>query len=70
MRMDDKVHYDEATAEALRHLEDSEVSKLGHWHAVGIYEARHRWLIALPAIVASVLLTWLLTSSLDSLFGG
>jgi hypothetical protein len=62
--------YEEATLEMLRHLEDAEVCKLGHWHAAAAYETWHRYFIAVPAIIASALLTWLLMSPLDGLLTG
>jgi len=37
--------YEEATLEVLRHLEDAEVSKLGHWQAAAVYDTRHRYFI-------------------------
>lgn len=52
--------YNNAHTEIDRHLEDAEVSKLGHWHAAAVLESRHRWLIAVPTVVLSALLTWLL----------
>ena len=49
--------YREATLEVLRHL-------------AAVCEMRHRYFIAVPAIIASALLTWLLMSPLDGLLAG
>ncbi len=59
--------YEYARVEIERHLEDSEVSKLGHWYAAAVLHGRHRNFIAIPAIVLAAMLTWLLQNSLDEL---
>lgn len=50
-----------------RHLEDSEVSKLSHFFAAGVYERRHTMWIGVPAASSAVILTWLLTSPFERL---
>lgn len=61
----DQDHYEKAYREVLRHLEDSETSKLAHWYAASVYERRHRVLIGIPATVLAIILTWLLSASLN-----
>ena len=64
----DGKHYDIAYEEILRHLEDTETSKLAHFYAASVYEKRHRFFIGLPATFFAILLTWLLTSPIENLF--
>jgi hypothetical protein len=63
----DDNHYEKVGIEIQRHLEDSEVSKLSHFAAAGIYEKRHRYLVG-TATGCAIVLTWILTSPLDRIF--
>ncbi|MGH9893394.1 MAG: SLATT domain-containing protein [bacterium] len=64
----DQEHYELAYREVQRHLEDSETSKLAHWYAASVYERRHRLLIGIPATVLALVLTWLLSASINRVF--
>ena len=64
----DDAHFSSVKAEVQRHLEDSETSKLAHWHAAAVYERRHKFFIGLPALLISLLLTWLLSSDTKAFF--
>lgn len=66
----DVAHFTYIREEVDRHLEDTETSKLAHWHAAGIYERRHKLFIGLPAILLSLLLTWMLSADVKTLLGG
>ena len=61
MPIDDK-QFEAVREEVQRHLEDTEVSKLGHWDAARIYERVHRYYLGLPATLLSILLAWLISS--------
>lgn len=63
-----KDTYQEVTREFQRHIEDTETSKLAHFYAAEQYEKRHRILLGIPATSFAILLTWLLTSPLETLF--
>ena len=65
---ENKRQYSEVSEEFSRHLEDTETSKLSHFHAAEKYENRHKLLIGMPATLFAILLTWLLTSPLDTIF--
>lgn len=47
--------------EVSRHLEDTETSKLAHWHAARVYNRVHRMYLGLPATLLSILLAWFLS---------
>lgn len=72
----DEGHFEAATDEIRRHLEDTETSKLAHWAAAQRYERVHKLFLGLPATVLAILLAWLLSSqtktalSNSSYFGG
>lgn len=57
----DETHFRIISEEVQRHLEDTEVSKLGHWYAAQIYDRIHRMYLGLPATLLSVGLAWLLS---------
>ena len=61
MLFDDK-HFQNVKDEVARHLEDTEVSKLGHWHAARVYERIHKLYLGLPATLLSILLAWIISS--------
>jgi hypothetical protein len=63
----DDAHFASIRLEVHRHLEDTETSKLAHWDAAAVYERRHKLFIGLPALVLSLLLTWLLSSDTKNL---
>ncbi|MEZ8153015.1 SLATT domain-containing protein [Vibrio splendidus] len=63
----DKNHFEKVNQEVMRHLEDTEVSKLAHWSAAAVYKRRQMFFIGLPATFLSILLTWLLSSDFQSL---
>jgi len=65
---DNKFRYQQVSDEFKRHLEDTEVSKLAHFYAAEQYEKRHKFFIGIPATCFAIVLTWLLTSPLDSFF--
>ena len=65
---DNKVRYEQASNEYERHLEDTETSKLAHFYAAEKYEKRHKFFIGIPATSFAIILTWLLTSPLNSIF--
>lgn len=50
--------YELICEEIERHLEDSEVSKLAHFHAAAIYEKRNKYFLGLPATLSALLLSW------------
>ncbi|WP_143762923.1 SLATT domain-containing protein [Ramlibacter tataouinensis] len=58
----DESHFESVRQEVRRHLEDTETSKLAHWGAAAVYERTHKLFIGLPALLLSLLLTWLLSS--------
>lgn len=62
-----ETHFKSVKSEVLRHLEDSETSKLAHWHAAAVYEKRHKIYIGLPATILSIFLTWLLSADFQAL---
>lgn len=62
MANNDKDHFRIILKEVKRHLEDTETSKLAHWHAAAVYEKRHKFYIGLPATILSILLTWILSA--------
>ncbi len=66
----DEAHFTSVKLEVLRHLEDAETSKLAHWDAAATYERRHKIFIGLPALLLSLLLTWLLSSDTKTFFTG
>lgn len=49
--------------EVLRHLEDSETSKLSHFYAAARYEKLHKFYIGLPTTIAALLLSWLVAQN-------
>lgn len=63
----DEKHFSSIKLEVSRHFEDAETSKLAHWDAARVYEYRHKFLIGLPALVLSLLLTWILSSDARSM---
>ena len=64
----DDTHFASVKEEVLRHLEDTETSKLAHWDAAAVYERRHKLFIGLPATLLSLLLTWMLSSDVKAFF--
>jgi len=58
--------YNLVSEEMGHHLGDAETSKLAHWHAAAIFERRHRIIVGSATILA-IVLTWLLTSSLEKI---
>lgn len=58
----DEPHFHRVCDEVLRHLEDTEISKLAHWHAAQVYSTLNRWLIGVPATLMSIALTWMLAA--------
>ena len=64
----DDAHFASVKLEVLRHLEDSEVSKLAHWSAAAVYDRRHKIFIGLPATLLSLLLTWMLSADVKAFF--
>ncbi|MEM9541878.1 MAG: SLATT domain-containing protein [Cyanobacteria bacterium P01_E01_bin.42] len=63
----DQNHFDKVLIEIQRHIEDTETSKLAHWHAADVYGRWHRWFIGLPATILATILTWLLSSDFQGL---
>lgn len=63
----DDTHFLSIKLEVKRHLEDAETSKLAHWEAARVYEYRHKFYVGLPALLLSLLLTWLLSSDTKAL---
>lgn len=61
MKNDDS-HFDAVKEEIQRHLEDTELSKLGHWAAAQRYERVHKIWLGLPATVLSIVLAWIVSS--------
>jgi hypothetical protein len=57
----DEAHFRIIGEEVQRHLEDTEASKLGHWHAARVYDRVHRMYLGLPATLLSIGLAWLLS---------
>lgn len=57
-----QTHFTAVRLEVLRHLEDTETSKLAHWDAAAVYGRRHKYYIGLPALVMSLVLSWMLSS--------
>lgn len=64
----DESHFASVKQEVLRHLEDTETSKLAHWDAAAVYDRRHKLFIGLPATLLSLLLTWMLSSDVKAFF--
>lgn len=62
----DQKHFESVKEEVLRHLEDTETSKLAHWNAAAVYERRHKLFIGLPATLLSLMLTWILSSDVKT----
>ncbi|MEK6320450.1 MAG: SLATT domain-containing protein [Acidobacteriota bacterium] len=62
----DEQHFERVIKEVQRHLEDTEVSKLAHWHAAAVYHKRHKFYVGLPASCLSIIVTWLLSIRLDT----
>lgn len=58
----DEKHFEEVKSEVWRHLEDTEISKLGHWQAARVYERCHKIYLGLPATLLSIMLAWLISS--------
>lgn len=67
MKHDDE-HFRAAIAEIERHRQDTEISKLGHWVAAGVYEKVHKFALGLPATLLSILLAWILSSQTKAVF--
>ena len=63
-----EAHFASVKKELLRHLEDTETSKLAHWDAAAVYDRRHKLFIGLPATLLSLLLTWMLSSDVKAFF--
>jgi hypothetical protein len=61
----DRKHFEYVLKEVQRHVQDTETSKLAHWHAAARYEKMHRFCIGVPATVLSIFLTWLLSSEFN-----
>ena len=61
----DKLHFEKVLLEIQHHLEDTETSKLAHWHASSVYSRRHKYYLGLPATLISIILTWLLSTNID-----
>lgn len=65
----DSNHFESVCLEVMRHLEDTETSKLGHWYAAEVYEKYNKYLIGIPATLFSIILTWLVSSQAKSSVG-
>lgn len=57
----DEPHFRIISEEIQRHLQDTETSKLGHWHAAQIYSQVHKLYLGLPATLLSIGLAWILS---------
>lgn len=66
-KLDSQAYYEIITQEIERHLEDTEVSKLAHWHAARVFENRNKYLLGLPATLSAVFLSWIVSQEITSL---
>ncbi|WP_299714513.1 SLATT domain-containing protein [Tardiphaga sp.] len=64
----DDIHFEIVRREVSRHLEDTETSKLAHWHSADVYGSRNRWMIGVPATILSIALTWMLAADTKVIF--
>ena len=66
----DEKHFEAVEREVLRHLEDTEASKLGHWHAARVFDRCHKIYLGLPATLLSIALAWLISSETKTTLPG
>lgn len=59
VKIDDEKYLEIINKEVMRHLEDTETSKLAHFFAAARYESIHKFWIGLPTTIAALLLSWL-----------